>query len=339
MGIFNVKKLVVGKYAGIVLLAGVVSSVHAQVGSSIKVDGSSTVFPIAEAVVEEFRATNSKVNVTIGISGTGGGFKKFLAGEIDVVNASRPIKEAEMATAASKGIEFVELPIAYDALSIVVNPANTWAKSITVKELAKMWEPAAQGKVMKWSDVRADWPAKPLQLFGAGVDSGTFDYFTEAVVGKEDASRGDFTSSEDDNIIVKGVQGNEGGLGFLGLAYLEANAKAIRALPVDDENGENGAGPQAPTREGVVSGTYQPLSRPLFIYVRKDSLDKPEVQSFIDFYVANAGTLASEVGYIALPKEVYEMVIARAKAKTVGTVYKAGVKKVGVPLTTLLSAK
>lgn len=339
MGIVNVKQSFGEYVAAAALVLANISAVYAQAGGTIKVDGSSTVFPIAEAVVEEFRAAHSKTNVTIGISGTGGGFKKFLAGEVDVVNASRPIKEAEMTTAAEKGLEFVELPIAYDALSIVINPANSWAASVTVKELAKMWEPAAQGKIMTWKDVRPDWPAKPLQLFGAGVDSGTFDYFTEAIVGKEDASRGDFTSSEDDNIIVKGVQGNEGGLGFLGLAYLESNAKVIKPLPVDDENNENGAGPQSPTRDGVVSGTYQPLSRPLFIYVRKDSLDKPEVQSFIDFYVANAGTLAAEVGYIALQKEVYDLVAARAKAKTTGTVYKAGVKKVGVPLTTLLSAK
>ena len=319
-------------------IAGI-PGVKAEQDTIIRVDGSSTVFPIAEAVVEEFRAANPKANITIGISGTGGGFKKFLAGEIDVVNASRPIKEAEMTSATEKGIEFVELPIAYDALSIIVNPKNTWATTMTVKELAKVWEPAAQGKVMKWSDVRPEWPAKPLSLYGAGVDSGTFDYFTEAIVGKEDASRGDFTSSEDDNIIVKGVEGNEGALGFLGLAYLEANTKSIHAVAIDDEKAENGAGPQQPTREGVIQGLYQPLSRPLFVYVRKDALKKVEVQKFIDFYVAQAGTLSAEVGYIPLPASIYSLVAQRASNQVSGTLYKAGVKKVGVSLEQLLTAK
>ena len=311
----------------------------AQDSKIIRVDGSSTVFPIAEAVVEEFRATNPHYNVTIGISGTGGGFKKFLAGEIEVVNASRPIKEAEMITASEKGIEFIELPIAYDALSIIVNPKNSWATTITVKELAKMWEPAAQGKVLKWSDIRPDWPSKPLSLYGAGIDSGTFDYFTEAIVGKEDASRGDFTSSEDDNIIVKGVEGNEGALGFLGLAYLEANAKSIKAVAVDDERDDNGAGPQQPTRDGVVNGHYQPLSRPLFVYVRKDALKRVEVKKFVDFYINQAGTLSAEVGYIPLPASIYSLVAQRATSQTSGTLYKPGVKKVGVGLEQLLTAK
>lgn len=334
----------VGTWLKISLLTVVFFSQHSndawgQDTKIIRVDGSSTVFPIAEAVVEEFRAKNPELNVTIGISGTGGGFKKFLAGEIEVVNASRPIKEAEMVTANEKGIEFIELPIAYDALSIIVNPKNTWATSITVKELAKMWEPAAQGKVLKWSDVRPDWPSKPLSLYGAGVDSGTFDYFTEAIVGKEDASRGDFTSSEDDNIIVKGVEGNEGALGFLGLAYLEANSKSIKAVAIDDEKDDNGVGPQPPTRDGVIKGQYQPLSRPLFVYVRKDALKRAEVQKFVDFYINQAGTLSEEVGYIPLPASIYSLVAQRATAQTAGTLYKPGVKKVGVSLDQLLTAK
>jgi phosphate transport system substrate-binding protein len=321
------------------LLCSHVHGVLAEGGKVIRIDGSSTVFPIAEAVVEEFQAANPQYNVTIGISGTGGGFKKFLAGEIEVVNASRPIKEAEMAIASERGIEFVELPIAYDALSIVVNPKNSWATTITVKELAKIWEPAAQGKILKWSDVRPDWPAKPLSLYGAGVDSGTFDYFTEAIVGKEDASRGDFTSSEDDNIIVKGVEGNEGALGFLGLAYLEANTKSIKAVALDDEKDDNGSGPQQPTRDGVINGQYQPLSRPLFVYVRKDALKRAEIQKFIDFYINQAGALSTEVGYIPLPASIYSLVAQRASSQTSGTLYQPGVKKVGVSLEQLLAVK
>lgn len=289
--------------------------------SVIKVDGSSTVFPISEAVSEEFQRENPKARVTVGVSGTGGGFKKFVAGEIDIVDASRPIKAAELEQAAKNGIAFIELPIAFDALSVVVNPKNTWVIDLTVKELAKIWAPESQGKVMKWSDVRPSFPDKPLQLFGAGTDSGTFDYFTEAIVGKEKASRGDYTSSEDDNVIVTGVMGNEGALGYFGIAYYENNKTRLKVVPIDDENGANGTGPQLPSEQTVVAGTYRPLSRPLFIYVRKDSLQRPEVQRYVSFYLKNVSSLAKDVGYIAMAPQTMALVQARFEGGRMGSMY------------------
>jgi phosphate transport system substrate-binding protein len=211
--------------------------------ANVTVDGSSTVFPISEAVAEEFQRANKGIGVTVGVSGTGGGFKKFVAGEVDIVDASRPIKASEIELAQKNGIAFIELPIAYDALSIVVNKKNTWVDSLTTAELKKIWAPESQGKVMKWSDIRAGFPDKPLHLFGPGTDSGTFDYFTDAIVGKEDASRGDYTSSEDDNVIVTGVSGDEGALGYFGVAFYEANKSKLKVVAIDDERPENGTGP------------------------------------------------------------------------------------------------
>jgi phosphate transport system substrate-binding protein len=310
-----------------------------DVKGTVKVDGSSTVFPISEAVAEEFQKQFKNVNVTVAVSGTGGGFKKFIAGELDVVDASRPIKQAELEACEKAGISFVELPIAYDALSVVVNPKNTWATSLTVKELAKIWAPEAQGKVMKWSDVRTGFPDKPIQLFGPGVDSGTFDYFTEAIVGKEDASRGDYTSSEDDNVLVTGVAGNEGGLGFFGVAYYEGNKDKLKALPIDDEKAENGAGPQLPTTENVLAGKYQPLSRPLLVYVRKDSLDKPEVREFVNFYLDNAKTLAPDVGYISLPETATALAKERFEKKVIGSIFGGKGSQVGMTIEQLLKTE
>lgn len=306
-----------------------------EIKGSVKIDGSSTVYPITEAVAEEFNKSFKGVQVTVGISGTGGGFKKFIAGETDISNASRPIKAAEIEGAAAKGIEYVELPVAYDALAIVVNPKNTWVDKITVKELAKIWAPEAQGKVMKWSDVRPGWPDKPLVLFGAGTDSGTFDYFTEAIVGKEKASRGDYTSSEDDNVLVQGISGNEGAMGYFGLAYYEGNKDKLKLVPVDDEKDTNGAGAVLASQETVIKGTYQPLARPLFVYVRKDALDRPEVREFTNFYVKNAAELATEVGYVKLPEAVYAMAAERVNKKVAGTLFKSG-HVVGVTLEQLL---
>jgi phosphate transport system substrate-binding protein len=307
---------------------------------TIKVDGSSTVFPISEAVAEEFQKSFRQVKVTVGVSGTGGGFKKFSAGEVDVVNASRPIKAAELELCTKSGIDFIELPIAYDALSIVVNPRNTWAQALTVKELARIWAPEAQGKVTSWSQVRAGFPDRPLQLFGAGTDSGTFDYFTEAIVGKEDASRGDYTSSEDDNVLVTGVAGNEGALGFMGFAYYEGNKDKLKVVAVDDGNEANGGGAQLPSVQNVTNGVYQPLSRPLFIYVRRSALERPEVQEFVSFYVENAGALAAEVGYIALPDAAYSAVAARLRRRALGSVFAAkGVSTVGMKIEQLLKAE
>lgn len=320
------------------VLSASISSAQANVPDikgSIKIDGSSTVFPITEAVAEEFNKSFKDVQVTVGISGTGGGFKKFIAGETDISDASRPIKPAEMEAAAAKNISYIEVPVAYDAIAIVVNKKNTWVDSITVKELAKIWAPEAQGKVMKWSDVRAGWPDKPLVLFGAGTDSGTFDYFTEAVVGKEKASRGDYTSSEDDNVLVQGISGNEGALGYFGLAYYEGNKDQLKLVSVDDEKSDNGTGPVAANKENVIKGVYQPLARPLFIYIRKDALDRPEVREFAAFYVKNAPTLATEVGYVELPEAVSKLAAGRVEKKVAGSMFKAG-HMVGVTLEQLL---
>jgi phosphate transport system substrate-binding protein len=307
-------------------------------GAKVLVDGSSTVFPISEAVAEEFQRANSGIGVTVGVSGTGGGFKKFIAGEVDIVNASRPIKASELELAQMSGISFVEIPVAYDALSIVVNKKNTWVDSLTVAELKKIWAPEAQGSVKKWSDIRAGFPDKPLELFGPGTDSGTFDYFTEAVNGKEDASRGDYTSSEDDNVIVTGVSGNEGGLGYFGVAFYEANKDKLKVLPIDDERAENGAGPQLPTADNVIKSAYSPLSRPLFIYVRTSSLERPEVAKFVSFYLANVKTLSSEVGYIPLPDSLYTQVQARYDKKVAGTMFGGTAAKAGVTLDQVLAA-
>jgi phosphate transport system substrate-binding protein len=303
----------------------------------VTVDGSSTVFPITEAVAEEFLVTHKGIGVTVGVSGTGGGFKKFLAGEVDIVNASRAIKAAELEQAQKNGISFIELPVAYDALSVVVNKKNTWVDSLTVTELKKIWSPESQGKVMKWSDVRAGFPDKPLSLFGPGTDSGTFDYFTDVICGKEDASRGDYTSSEDDNVIVTGVSGNEGALGFFGVAFYEANKSKLKVLSIDDEKAENGAGPQAPTPDNVVSSHYSPLSRPLFIYVRKDALQNPEVDTFVAFYLNNMNALVSEVGYIPLQPQVVEKVKNRYTTKTEGTMFSGSSSKAGIDISELLN--
>lgn len=301
-------------------LVGVVRA-HAKPRPLITVDGSSTVYPISEAVAEEYLRTHVGVGVTVGVSGTGGGFKKLAAGEIDVVNASRPIKRVESGLVRTRNISFVELPIAYDALSIVVHRNNTWVDYLTVSELRKMWAPEAQGKVMKWSDVRATFPDIPLQLFGAGTDSGTFDYFTEAIVGMEDASRGDYTSSEDDNVLVNGIAGSVGALGFLGVAFYEANRDKLKIVPIDDECADNGEGPQLPTQDNVRKGVYQPLARPLFIYVRGEAIRRPEVVSFVEFYLDHAEALIEEVGYIPLSQSLLESVRRRWSERRLGSVY------------------
>ena len=287
----------------------------------IKVDGSSTVFPITEAVAEEFQRANAGMRVTVGISGTGGGFQKFCRDETDVSDASRPIRPTEVEACATAGVQYIELPVAYDGLAIVVNPKNTWATSMTVAELKKMWEPEAQGKVMRWSQVRAGWPDRELHLFGAGVDSGTFDYFTEAINGKEDASRGDYTSSEDDNVIVQGVSGDEGALGFFGYAYYAENKDKLKLVPVDDGDDANGKGPILASLETVKDGTYRPLSRPIFIYPKLKALERPEVRQFVEFYLGKGVPLVTEVGYIPLSDREYEMVRGRLSGRTTGSMY------------------
>jgi len=302
----------------------------------IQLDGSSTVFPISEAVAEEFQKANPAIRVTVGISGTGGGFQKFCRGETDISDASRPIRPAEIETCAKAGIEYIELPIAYDGLAVVVNPKNTWATSVTVAELKTLWSPDAQGKVLRWNQVRSSWPNREVRLFGAGVDSGTYDYFTEAVVGKEGASRGDFTSSEDDNVLVQGVSSDELALGFLPFAYVEQNQDKLKLVPVDDGKAENGSGPLSPSAETVRDGTYQPLSRPLFIYVAKKAAERPEVQKFVDAYFG-ASALIREVGYVELTPQIYDLARKHFAERKVGTAFGAGGSQVGMTLEKLLT--
>lgn len=323
---------------GVLAGALAIPECHAAPSASgtLRIDGSSTVFPITEAVAEEFRAVEPGIPVTVGVSGTGGGFKKFLAGEIDIVDASRPIKASELEFAQMSNISFVELPIAYDALSVVVNKKADWVDSLTVAELKKIWGPEAQGVVKKWSDIRPGFPDKALQLYGPGTDSGTFDYFTEAVNGKEDACRADYTSSEDDNVLVTGVAGNEGALGFFGVAFYEGNKERLKVVAIDDENSANGVGPQLPSADNVISAKYSPLARPLFIYVRADALERPEVAKFVAFYVEKAQQLASEVGYVALPNDTTAKVKSRLATKTVGTLFDGKSSKPGMTLNTLL---
>lgn len=287
--------------------------VNSQAQNDVKVDGSSTVFPITEAVAEEFHKVNP-ARVTVGISGTGGGFEKFCKGETDISNASRKIKDVEKEACKQQGIEFIELPVAYDAVTVVVHPSNTWATSITVEELKKMWEPAAEGRITKWNQIRASWPDEPLALYGPGADSGTFDYFTEVINGKAADSRGDYTASEDDNVLVQGISGARNAIGYFGHAYYEVNKDRIRAVAVD-----NGNGPVEPTTTNVNNGTYKPLSRPLFIYVSTKSAQRPQVKAFIEFYLANASTYSTEVGYVALPTEDYQKAQARFQNRETGS--------------------
>jgi len=267
---------------------------------TIKIDGSSTVFPVTEAVAEEFRAVQPKVKVTIGVSGTGGGFKKFSRGETNLSNASRPIKDKEIAACKENNITYLELEVAYDGLAVLVNPENDWVDNFTVEELKKIWEPAAQGVIMKWNQIRPEWPDEEIHLFGPGVASGTYDYFTEAIVGKSGSSRGDFTASEDDHVLVQGIAGDKYSLGFFGLAYYSENKDKLTLIGVN-----NGEEVVKPTLETVSNGTYSPLSRPLFVYVNSTSVKHPEVVEFMNFYIDNAGELAEDVGYISLPSELY----------------------------------
>lgn len=266
----------------------------------IAIDGSSTVYPITEAVAEEFREVAAGVKVTVGVSGTGGGFKKFSRGETDISDASRPIKEKEVKMCEENQIKYVGLAVAYDGLAVIINPANDWVDHFTVEELKKLWEPTAQGTIMKWSQIRDGWPDEEIHLFGPGTASGTYDYFAEAICGKKVGTRGDYTASEDDNVLVQGIARDKYGLGFFGLAYFEENADKLKLVGVD-----NGSGVVKPSLETVGNGTYAPLSRPIFIYASDKGAAKPEVKEFIHFYLEQAGELSAEVGYIPLPKEEY----------------------------------
>lgn len=286
-----------------------------QLSGTILIDGSSTVFPITEAVAEEYGKVQKNVKVTVGLSGTGGGFQKFCAGETAISAASRPISKTEIESCAAKAVEYIELPVAYDALSVVVNTQNNWVTCITQAELKKMWAPEAQGTINNWSQVNSAWPDAALRLFGPGTDSGTFDYFTEHVNGKAKSSRGDYTASEDDNVLVQGVAGERNSLGYFGLAYYAENTNKLKALQVD-----GGKGCITPSAATVENGTY-PMSRPLFIYVKKSDASKPEVKSFVDFYLRNVAKLSSEVGYVKFPDNFYALINQRWSTGKAGTMY------------------
>jgi phosphate transport system substrate-binding protein len=306
-------------------------------GADIVIDGSSTVFALSEAVAEEFTKAGNRARITVGHSGTGGGFQKFCRGETDISNASRPIRPTEIAGCEAAGIRFFEIPVAYDGIAVVLNPRATWSSDITTAELEALWKPDAQGKVVRWRQVRAGWPDREIHLFGPGVDSGTFDYFTEAVVGQEGASRGDFTSSEDDNVLVQGVAGDELALGILPYAYYAENAQRLKLIAVDDSRAEDGAGPVAPNAATIRDGTYQPLSRPLFIYVAEASLAHAHVARFVDFYIAHVGPLADEVGFVQLGDEGYRLVAERFRKRRPGSLFAHGEAHVGVTIEQLLA--
>ncbi|PSO51191.1 MAG: phosphate-binding protein [Cyanobacteria bacterium SW_9_44_58] len=298
-----------------------------ELSGSVVVDGSSTVFPVSEAMAEEFQREYSGVRVTVGVSGTGGGFQKFCNDETDISGASRPIKQSEIEKCEQNGVEFIELPIAFDGLTVVKHPNNDFVECMTVQELKTIWEPEAQGEITNWNQVRDSFPDRPLGLYGAGTDSGTFDYFTSVIVGEEGASRGDYTSSEDDNVIVQGVANDENALGYFGLAYFEENKEKLAAIAIDDENPDNGEGCIEPNAETVGNGTYQPLARPEFIYVKKSSAENnPAVQEFVNFYLdpENNGTLVPQVGYVAVPDQILEKAQARFENRTVGSVFEGG---------------
>ena len=309
---------------------GLAAAANAQ---TVKIDGSSTVYPISEAVAEEFqKSKKGKIKVTVGISGTGGGFKKFCRGEIDISDVSRPILEKEMKACADVGIKYVELPVAYDALTVVVNPKNTWIKEFKVEELKKMWEPGAQGKITRWNQVNPAWPDAPLKLFGAGSDSGTFDYFTDAINGKEKASRGDYTASEDDNVLVQGVSRDVNAIGYFGLAYYVENKDKLKAVPIVNKGATRAVSPGIET---VMDGTYQPLARPIFIYVSEKAMARPEVREFVAYYLSHGAKLSREVGYVPLGKQHYELAMKNFKGKKLGTGF-GGKAEVGVKLDDLL---
>ena len=313
---------------GLTLLAlacsGGTSPPNAGLKGIISIDGSSSVYPITEAVAEEFGKLHRDVKVTVGISGTGGGFKKFGSGETDITDASRPISASEVALADKNGIQFIELPVAYDGLSVMVNPQNNWVTSLTTAELKEIWKP--ESKIARWSDIRPGWPDKKLVLVGPDTDSGTFDYFTAAIVGKEKSSRADYTWSSDDNVLVEAIAGERYALGYFGYAFYAENARRLKLVAIDA-----GKGPILPSPETVRDGIYQPLSRPLFIYVKTASAGRPEVQEFIKFYLTAGASLVSQVGYIALPQRAYDLALGRFEKRIPGSLFGGHGSQVGVP--------
>ncbi len=325
---------------GIAMLIGILSCSETsrngsdagdQLHGMVRVDGSSTIFPITEAVAEEFQKVNPQVRVTVGISGTGGGFKKFVLSETDISDASRPIKSKEDLRATEEGIDYIELPVAFDGLSVVVNPRNGFVDALTVEELKMIWQPGST--VQTWNDVRPEWPDREIRLYGPGVDSGTFDYFTEAINGESQLCRFDFTASEDDNMLVQGVGGDRDALGFFGFAYYIENRDKLKVVAIDGGNG-----PVTPSSESINNGTYSPLSRPLFIYVNREAAARPEVEAFVDFYLDNAPALSAEVGYVPLPDAVYALDKERFENRVTGSLF-LGHDVVGLDITDVLSAE
>jgi phosphate transport system substrate-binding protein len=313
-------------------------AVAAKPMQPISIDGSSTVFPVSEAVAEEFQKGNA-ARVTVASSGTGGGFKKLCSKEIAIAGASRPIKPSEVEACKANGVDYIELPVAYDGIAVVVSTENKWVDKLKVDELKKLWEPEAQGKVKRWADVRSGFPKDEIHLFGAGVDSGTYDYFTKAIVGEEHKSRGDYTSSEDDNVLVKGISTDKLALGFFGFAYYNENKDKLKIVPIDDGNKDNGDGPIAPSVETIEKGTYQPLSRPIFIYVSKAEAERPEVKQFVQFYLHQGQKLVSEVGYIKLPAQAYDLAQKRFDARKTGSIFSGAGSKIGVTVAELLASE
>ena len=312
-----------------------IAPLSAMAQDAIQMDGSSTVFPISEAMAEEYQiATGNRV--VVGVSGTGGGFKKFCRGETDFSGASRPIKNSEAEDCAANGIEFVEMPIAMDALAVIVNPDNDWANCMTVDELKTIYEPEAQGEVDNWNQVRDSFPDRDMSLFGAGTDSGTYDYFTFAVIGEEGASRGDFTATEDDNITIQGVATDEGAIGFLGLAYVEENRSRVKPVEISYNGGEC----VPPTTDTASDGTYQPLTRPLFMYAKKSSLENNQkVEDFAKFMFDPefAPELVASTGYLSLPEKAFELAEEKIDARTTGSYFEGG-SEIGVNVADLLAA-
>lgn len=298
---------------------------------TVKIDGSSTVFPITEGIAEDFQK-ETKNKVTVGVSGTGGGFKKFCRGETDISNASRPISQKEIDECKKQGITFYELPVAFDALTVVISPRNDFIKQLTVSELRTLWSAESQGKITRWNQVNPNFPDRPIVLFGPGADSGTFDYFTEAVNGKSKSSRGDFTASEDDNVLVQGVANNPNGLAYFGYAYFAENSKRLKAVPIVNSEGKT----VIPSDATVMDGSYNPLSRPIFIYVSSKSLEKPEVRQFVEYFMKHAAKISSEVKYVPLPSKVYEANLQHLQKGRVGTIF-GGKNLVGLTVDQLVN--
>jgi phosphate transport system substrate-binding protein len=299
-----------------------------DLSGKINIDGSSTVYPISEAAAEEFSKKYPNVDIKVNFVGTGGGFKRFTKGDLDISDASRPITTEEFDECEKNGIKFIELPIAYDGLTVAVSPKNDWAEQLTVDDLKKIY---LEGGAQKWNEINPDWPDLPIVTYGAGVDSGTYDYFREVLGGKKVEMRGDMFKSEDDNVLVNGVSGDKGSIGFFGAAYYFTNKDKLRALKIVNPEGKA----IAPAPDVIESGDYAPLSRPLFIYVSEKALERRETQRFVSFYTDNAAELAAKSKYVALPKEVYDRVKANFKDRLFGTHYltESGEKREGAVAT------